>query len=115
MEPMLALIVGSLYAAGLYMMMRRSIVKLIIGLALLSHGSNLLIFMMGRLVRGHPPVIPVGATRMMEPYSDPVPHALILTAIVIGFGLQAFAVVLIRQVYQTVGTDDLDELQSTDI
>ena len=115
MEATLALIVGSLYGAGFYMMMRRSIVKLIIGLSLLSHGSNLLIFMMGRLVRGHPPVIPVGVTRMIAPYSDPVPHALILTAIVIGFGLQAFAVVLIRQVYQTVGTDDLDELQSTDI
>ena len=115
MEPMLALIVGSLYAAGLYMMMRRSIVKLIIGLALLSHGANLLIFMMGRLVRGHPPVLPGAVSRMIEPYADPVPQALILTAIVIGFGLQAFAVVLIRRVYQTVGTDDLDALQSTDI
>lgn len=115
MEPMLALIVGSLYAAGLYMMMRRSIVKLIIGLALLSHGSNLLIFMMGRLVRGQPPVLPGTVTRMIEPYADPVPQALILTAIVIGFGLQAFAVVLIRRVHQTVGTDDLDELQSTDM
>ena len=115
MEPMLALIVGSLYAAGLYMMMRRSIVKLIIGLALLSHGSNLSIFMMGRLVRGHPPVLPGEVTRMIEPYADPVPQALILTAIVIGFGLQAFAVVLIRRVHQTVGTDDLDELQSTDV
>ena len=115
MEPMLALIVGSLYAAGLYMMMRRSSVKLIIGLALLSHGSNLLIFMMGRLVRGHPPVLPNAVTHMTGLYADPVPQALILTAIVIGFGLQAFAVVLIRRVHQTVGTDDLDELQSTDM
>ena len=114
MEVMLALIVGSLYGAGFYMMMRRSIVKLIIGLSLLSHGSYLLIFMMGRLVRGHPPVVPDDAIRVIEPYADPVPQALILTAIVIGFGLQAFAVVLIRQIHQTVGTDDLDEIRSTD-
>jgi multicomponent Na+:H+ antiporter subunit C len=111
---MLSIVVGGLYAAGLYLMMRRSIVKLIIGLTLLSHGSNLLIFIMGRLTRGQPAVIPPGADQPLEPFADPVPQALILTAIVIGFGLQAFAVVLIRRVYQTVATDDLDELQSTD-
>ena len=79
MEVLLALIVGCLYASGLYMMMRRSIFKLIIGLALLSHGSNLLIFMMGRLVRGHPAVIPETLKSLSAPYADPVPQALAQT------------------------------------
>ena len=115
MQIMMAFVVGALYAAGIYLMMRRSIVKLIIGLALLSHGSNLLIFMMGSLIPGPPPVIPQDAVIPGTPFADPLPQALILTAIVIGFGLQAFAVVLIRSTHQTVGTDDLDELQATDM
>ena len=97
------------------MMMRRSIVKLIIGLALLSHATNLLIFLMGKLTHGSSAVIPPGAEVIPQPFADPLPQALILTAIVIGFALQAFAVVLIRRVYQVVKTDDLDELQSTEM
>ena len=113
MEVLMALATGFLYAGGLYMMMRRSIVKLIIGLALISHAVNLLIFLMGRLLRGHPPILEgTGAAGMV---TDPVPQALILTAIVIGFAVQAFAVVLIRRVHQVVKTDDLDELQSTEM
>jgi multicomponent Na+:H+ antiporter subunit C len=111
---MLAFVVGGLYAAGLYMMLRRSIVKLIIGLVLLGHAANLLIFTVGRLTRGQPALIAPGASQPIAPYADPVPQALILTAIVIGFGVQAFAVVLIKRVYQSVGTDDLDQMRSTD-
>jgi multicomponent Na+:H+ antiporter subunit C len=112
-EVLMALVTGFLYAGGLYMMMRRSIVKLIIGLALISHAANLLIFLMGRLTRGRPPIIEgAGAAGTV---TDPVPQALILTAIVIGFAVQAFAVVLIRRVHQVVETDDLDELQSTEM
>ena len=62
MELMLAIVVGVLYGCGIYMMMRRSIVKWIIGLALLSHAANVLIFTLGGLTRGRPPVIPAGAT-----------------------------------------------------
>jgi len=115
METLMAILVGCLYAGGLYMMMRRSIVKLIIGLALLSHATNLLIFLMGKLIQGRPAVIPPGLEGITPPFSDPVPQALILTAIVIGFAVQAFAVVLIRRVYQVVKTDDLDALQSTEM
>jgi multicomponent Na+:H+ antiporter subunit C len=113
-QTLMAFVVGGLYAAGFYLMMRRSIVKLIIGLAVLSHATNLLIFLMGGMIRGRPPVIPAAAERMTGTFADPLPQALILTAIVIGFGVQAFAVVLIRRTHQTVGTDDLDELQTTD-
>lgn len=108
MEIELALVVGVLYAAGLYMMMRRSIVKLILGLALLGHAANLLIFTMGRLVRGHPPVMHPWETQLRGVFADPVPEALILTAIVIGFGIQAFAIVLIKRIYQTTGRFELD-------
>lgn len=114
METLMAILIGSLYAAGLFMMLRRSIVKLIIGLGLLGHGANLLIFTMGDLTRGAPPVIEHGEEHLLAPFSDPLPQALILTAIVIGFGVQAFAAVLLKRTYQTVGTDNLDEMNSTD-
>lgn len=114
MELYLAFLVGGLYAAGLYMMMRRSIVKLVIGLVLLSHAANLLIFASGRLTRGKPPIISSDSIKMVEPFADPLPQALILTAIVISFGVQAFALVMLKRAYETVGTDDLDQMKSTD-
>lgn len=114
MQIMMSIVVGALYASGLYMMMRRSIVKLIIGLALLSHGANLLLFMMGGLDRARPPILSAETMNTAISIADPVPQALILTAIVIGFGVQAFAVVLVLRAHQTIGTDDLDQMQSTD-
>lgn len=114
METLLAFVIGGLYAAGLYMMVRRSMVKMVFGLALLGNAANLLIFTMGRTVRGRPPLIPIGATEPVPPFADPLTQALILTAIVIGFGVQAFALVLIKRVYDEVGTDDLDVMKTTD-
>lgn len=114
MELVLAILVGFLYATGIYMILRRSVVKLIIGLALLGHATNLLIFSIGDLVRGVPPLIPEGAETLSVPFADPIPQALILTAIVIGFGSLAFAIVLIKRVYQRIGTDDMDMLRATD-
>jgi multicomponent Na+:H+ antiporter subunit C len=109
-ESMLAVVIGGLYAAGMYLMVRRSIVKMIFGLALLGNAANLLIFTVGRLTRGRPPHVPADGVLSSLPVADPVPQALILTAIVIGFGVQAFALVLIKRVYQTVGSDDQDEM-----
>ena len=110
MELLLALAAGVLYAAGIYLMLRRRLAQLIIGLGLLSNGTNLLIFTAGGLTRGRPPVVPAGAEALVPPYADPVPQALVLTAIVIGFGLLAFLLVLAHRVHATVGTDDVDEL-----
>jgi multicomponent Na+:H+ antiporter subunit C len=109
-EVVLALASGVLYAAGIYLMLRRRLAQLIIGLGLLSNGTNLLIFTAGGLTRAQPPVIPAGAQSLVEPYADPVPQALVLTAIVIGFGLLAFSVVLAHRVHATVGTDDVDDV-----
>lgn len=117
MRIILAIVIGTLYGAALYMMLRRHIVKLIIGLALLSHAANLLIFTagaLGGLSRGRPPIIGPEETRLIGAYADPVPQALILTAIVISFGVLAFALVLLHRTYESVGTDDLDQMRSTE-
>jgi len=108
----LAIAVGALYAAGIYLVLRRSVAKLVFGLAILTTAANLLIFTAARLVRGRPPSVPPEATAVPAPHADPVPQALILTAIVVGFGALAFAVVLIRRVHHSHGADDFDELRS---
>lgn len=114
MDVLLAIVVGVLYASALYLIMRRSIVKLILGLALLSHAANLLIFTAGGVVRGRSPIVPDNASAPVGPISDPLPQALILTAIVINFGVLAFAAVLIYRAFQTIGDDDLDDMRKTD-
>ena len=112
---LLSFVVGGLFAAGFYLMLRRSMVKLIFGLVLLSHAANLLIFTAGGLVRAKPPLIPPGDLVPAKEFADPVPQALILTAIVISFAVIAFAAVLVKRVYRTVGSGDVDELKATDI
>jgi multicomponent Na+:H+ antiporter subunit C len=113
-ETVLAFVVGGLYAAGLYCLLRRSIIKLVIGLSLLGHASNLLIFTVPGLTLAQPPLAPLGAAAPPAPFADPLPQSLILTAIVISFGVLAFALVLVHRIYQAVGTDDVDDMRSTD-
>jgi multicomponent Na+:H+ antiporter subunit C len=114
MEVMLAILVGGLFAAGIYMMLRRSVVKLVIGLALIGHASNLIIFTAGGLTRARPALVPPGAVMPVAPHADPLPQALILTAIVISFSVMAFSIVLVARAYQAVGDDDTDKFTSTD-
>lgn len=114
MDVILAVLVGILYSAAMYMLLRRSITKWIIGLGLLGHASNLLIFTVGRLTKGSIPIIPPEAKKLIGPFADPLPQALILTAIVIGFGVQAFAIVLIRKVYEKLEIVDIDKLTNTE-
>ena len=114
MTLLLALAIGVLYAAGTYLLLRRSAVRVVFGLALLGHAANLLIFTAGRLVREGPPIVPPGALAPPVPSADPLPQALILTAIVIGFGVLAFLLALVERTHQVVPTDDVDELKGTD-
>jgi multicomponent Na+:H+ antiporter subunit C len=114
MEPLLAIAVGLLYAAAIYMMFRRSIVKLVIGLMLLSNAANLLIFTSSGVTAGAPPLILEGATMPAATTADPLPQAVVLTAIVIAFGVLAFAVVLIHRAYNILHTDNLDQMKDTD-
>jgi multicomponent Na+:H+ antiporter subunit C len=115
MTLILAVVTGALFTGGLYMMLRRNLVKILIGLLLLGHAANLLVFTLGRLVRGSPPLISEGNTSLVPPYADPVPQALILTAIVISFGVTAFAIILLRQAYLSLGTEDLSKLRTTEM
>ena len=110
MELLLALASGVLYAAGIFLMLRRRLAQLIIGLGMLTNATNLLIFTAGGLTRSRPPVVPEGASELAPPFADPVPQALILTAIVIGFGVLAFSLVLADRVHQSVGSDDVDDV-----
>lgn len=112
---LLAIVAGVLFAAGIYMLMRRSMVKVLVGLLLLSYAVNLLLFSSAALIPAHPPLLAAGSLHPPEVYADPLPQALILTAIVISFGVTAFAVALVRQVYGVLGSDDLQTLGGTDI
>jgi multicomponent Na+:H+ antiporter subunit C len=108
MELVLAIVAGVLYAAGVYLMLRRRLAQLIIGLSLLSNGSNILILSAAGVTRAKPPLITAGVP--LEQYADPVPQSLILTAIVIGFGVLAFSLVLAHRIQQTAGSDDIDAI-----
>ncbi|MDR5866598.1 Na+/H+ antiporter subunit C [Halomonas koreensis] len=114
MDALLAVTIGILFAAAVYMLLRRSIVKLVIGLILLSNAANLLVFVAAGLRRGAPPLVPEGLSAPAGPVADPLPQALVLTAIVIAFGVLSFAVVLVRRAWEMGRTDDLDRLQDTD-
>ncbi len=114
MSVVIAAVVGALFAAGIYLMMRRSIVKLLIGLALSGYSTNLLLFITGGLTRGRSPIVPAGHEALVPPHADPLPQALVLTSIVIGFGVLSFAAALVQRAVRTLGTDDLDDMRSTD-
>lgn len=94
-----ALVVGVLFASGTFLILRRSPIRLVLGLALLSHGVNLLLFSTSTPLGGMPPIIADKAAfdGNVGNMVDPLPQALILTAIVISFGVTAFTVVLINR------------------
>lgn len=109
MEGMIALSIGLLVACGVYLLLRARTFPMILGLTLLSYGVNLFLFAMGRLKFGAPPLIGYG-----ERYADPLPQALVLTAIVIGFGMTAFVVVLALRAQHELGSDHVDGKADTD-
>lgn len=106
MDFLLALLIAILFAAGVYSILRRSLVKVLLGFALLSHAANLLLFASGGLIRDVPPLIPPGRDLPPGIFADPLPQALVLTAIVISFGLSAFFAALIFHANRKLGTDD---------
>jgi len=112
MEILLILLIGVLYATGIYLILSRSMVKLLLGIMLLGNGTNILIFLLGNITKGKPPIIRDGLKVFQDIYADPIPQALILTAIVISFGLTSFAIVLLKRVYALINTDDLDNLNT---
>jgi multicomponent Na+:H+ antiporter subunit C len=111
METMLSLLVGLYMAAAVYLMISKHTIRLILGVALLSNGVNLLIFTAGRLTQDVPAFVPPGLTVPTGEIANSLPQALILTAIVIGFSFFAFLLVLTYRAYQDVGTDDSDHMK----
>lgn len=101
MEIVVALGIGVLVASGLYLTLREQTFSVILGLTLLSYAVNLLIFASGRLTVDAPPLMLDGALR----HTDPLPQALVLTAIVISFGMTAFLVAMALRAKGETGTD----------
>ncbi len=114
MELFLAILIGILFAGGIFCLLQRSLVRLVIGIMLISQGANLLTFATSGVTRSHTAIIKDGETILTAPYADPLPQALVLTAIVIGFGFTAFCLALIHRSYKTLGHDDLDKFNTTD-
>ncbi len=112
-EVVLALALGLLFALGTFLVLRRDVVRVVWGVAIISQAANLYLVTMGFGLTGQEgadaPVLTGGAS---APFADPLVQALVLTAIVIGFGTTAFALVLTFRVYEENGTIDLAELAS---
>ena len=104
MEALMAITIGLLTALGVYLVLRARSYSVILGIMMLSYAVNLFLLSMGRISASTPPVIVEGATG----HADPLPQALILTAIVIGFGMAAFAIVLTLRARIGLGTDHVD-------
>ncbi len=107
MELLVLALVAVILASGTYLILERTLLKVIIGLGLLSNGTNLLLLSSGGLEPGQAPIL--GALSV-ERVVDPLPQALILTAIVISFGVTALLLALAVRTYKASVTDDLGEL-----
>jgi multicomponent K+:H+ antiporter subunit C len=103
MEALLSLMIGLLTAAGVFLLLRPRTFHLILGLTLLSYAANLFLLASGRLRMGAPPLIRQGGA-----YTDPLPQALVLTAIVISFGMTAYLVMLALRALAESGDDHVD-------
>ncbi|MGK9050229.1 Na+/H+ antiporter subunit C [Neorhizobium petrolearium] len=111
MEPLFAILIGLFFAAAVYLMLSKHTVRILLGIVLLGNAVNLTLFTAGRLTREVPPIIPAGMDALPAGAANPLPQALILTAIVISFSFFAFLLVLTYRAYQELGTDDTDEMR----
>ena len=111
METALTALVGLFYAVSIYMMLSKHIIRVLLGIAIFGNAVNLTIFTAGRVLREVPPIIPEGMSTLEAVTANPLPQALILTAIVISFSFFAFLLVLAYRAYQELGTDNTDEMR----
>ncbi|HEY8554031.1 MAG TPA: Na+/H+ antiporter subunit C [Burkholderiales bacterium] len=107
-ELIVALAIGVLTGCGTWLLLRPRTFQVVIGLSLLSYAVNLFIFVMGRLRSGATPIVPVGPGADPAAYADPLPQALVLTAIVIGFAMTALLLVVLLAARGLTGTDHVD-------
>lgn len=111
MEALFSGLVGLFFAVGIYLMLSRHIVRVLLGIVIFGNAVNLLLFTAGRLTREVPPIIPAGSDTLSSSAANPLPQALILTAIVISFSFFCFLLVLTYRAYQDLRTDDTDEMR----
>jgi multicomponent Na+:H+ antiporter subunit C len=114
MEALFAILVGLFFSAAIYLILSRFSIRIMLGIAILGNAVNLLIFTAGRLTRVVPPIIPAGADMLPSGAANPLPQALILTAIVISFSFLAFLLVLTYRAYQELGTDDTTRMHDAE-
>lgn len=106
----MSILSGVLFTCGIYLLLQKELLRVILGTVLLSHGAHLFILTMGGLRVGAPPILKEG----IQIYTDPLPQALILTSIVISFGVTSFLLVLAYKTFKSNHTDNLEELRGTD-
>ncbi|MBX3617387.1 Na+/H+ antiporter subunit C [Nitrosomonas sp.] len=104
MEALVSILIGTLTGCGVYLILRNRTFPVVLGLTFLSYAVNLFLLVMGRLTIGKPPII----MEHMTEYADPLPQALVLTAIVISFAMTAFVIVLSLKAYLEMGNDHVD-------
>jgi len=107
MESLIIVLAGILVMIATYLFLSRNLIRIILGSALLSHAVHLLLMAMGGLKKGGPPLL----GEKLKTYTDALPQALILTAIVINFAVTAIFLVLAYRTYQKTGTDNLNALR----
>jgi multicomponent K+:H+ antiporter subunit C len=108
---LLALGVGVMTAGGVYLLLRARSFDVILGLTLLSYAVNVFIFLMGRIAVGKPPIIEKSLTPTLAHYADPLPQALVLTAIVISFAMTAVMLVIALRTHAQTGSDHVDGVE----
>jgi multicomponent Na+:H+ antiporter subunit C len=111
MDYAVAALIGLFFTGAVYLLLSRSLIRMLLGLVLLGNAINLLILVAGRLTPLIPPIVPAGLQAPAEGSANPLPHALILTAIVIGFAMFAFLLVLAYRAYEALDADDTDKLR----
>lgn len=111
MEVAVTLLTGVFFFASIYLILSRHIIRILLGVAMLGNGVNLTIFTAGRITREVPPIIGGDAYVPLEPIANPLPQALVLTAIVIAFSFFAFLLVLVFRTYQELDTDNTAEMR----
>jgi len=111
MEAVFSILVGLFFSTAIYLMLSRHSVRMLLGIAILGNAVNLLLFTAGRLTREIPPIIGGGQDVLAPGAANPLPQALILTAIVISFSFFCFLLVLVWRAFQALKTDDTDEMR----
>jgi len=114
MDHVIAALSGVFFTAAIYLLLSRALIRMLLGLVLLGNAVNLLILVAGRLGRIVPPIALDGAKAPLAGAANPLPQALILTAIVIGFAMFAFLLVLAYRAYQSLEADDTDRMRITE-